>query len=161
MASLFLWHFVEEIEHRSSALMVYNAVHGSFMYRLSAIPGVVAHMGEILSIIAAGFREHVPQEDGGDVARLMPKGLSYHAIRESQAAARDVNKTRQSTYANVPRREIVAMLLGLVRSQGPGHDPQREKLPAFAARWFRRYDQNPVVAAGWYSRASSFTGEIG
>ena len=151
VASLFLWHFVEEIEHRSSALMVYNAVHDSFVYRLSAIPAVVAHMGEILAIISAGFREHVPTEEGGEFARLMPKGLSYRAIRESLTAARDVNKTAQSTYAGVPRREIVAMLLGLVRSQGPGHDPQDATVPPFAARWFTRYDQNPDVAARWYS----------
>jgi hypothetical protein len=81
----------------------------------------------------------------------MPKGLSYRAIRDSLAVARKVNKTRQSTYSGVPRREIAAMLAGLVRSQGPTHDPQREQLPAFAARWFAKYDDNPNVAARWYS----------
>ena len=90
-------------------------------------------------------------EDGGDAARLMPKGLSYRAIRESLAVAREVNRTRESTYAGVPRREIVAMLVGLVRPQGPGHEPQYEKLPEFAVRWFRKYDADPAVAARWYS----------
>jgi predicted metal-dependent hydrolase len=151
VASLFLWHFVEEIEHRSSALLVYDAVHDSFIYRLCAIPGVAKHMGQILAIISSGFRQHVPEHDGGDVTRLMPKGLSYRAIRESLAVARKVNKTCHSTYSGVPRREIAAMLAGLVRSQGPTHDPQREQLPAFAARWFAKYDDNPNVAARWYS----------
>jgi hypothetical protein len=146
----FLWHFVEEIEHRSSALLVYDAVHDSFLYRRCAIPGVVKHMGEILANIWWGFR-HVPERDGGDVARLMPKGLSYRAIRESVAVARKVNKTRHSTYSGVPRREVAAMLAGLVRSQGPTHDPWRERLPTFAARWLATHNDNPHVVARWYS----------
>lgn len=151
VASLFLWHYVEEIEHRSSALIVYDAVHDSYLYRLSAIPGVVRHMGEIISIIASGFSKHVPKEDGGDYGRLMPKGFSYSAIRDSLTAAREVNKTCRSTYSGVPRRELLAMLVGLVRSQAPNHDPQRERLPEFAAEWFKKYEADPNVAARWYS----------
>jgi predicted metal-dependent hydrolase len=154
VASLFLWHFVEEIEHRSSALIVYNAVHNSYLYRLSTIPGVVNHLGEIVSIIASGFEEHVPADDGGDYGRLMPKGFSYSAIRKSLAAAREVNKLRCSTYSGVPRRELLTMLVGLVRSQTPSHDPQSEKLPTFAAQWFAKYDDDPNVAARWYSHGS-------
>lgn len=151
VASLFLWHFVEEIEHRSSALLVYNAVHGSYLYRLGAMPGVVGHMAEIIAIISTGFQSHVPAADGGELGRLMPKGLSWRAIRDSMTAAREVNTTRDSTYAGVPRRDIVAMLFGLVRSQAPRHDPTDEKLPEFAARWFHTFDHNPATAARWYS----------
>jgi predicted metal-dependent hydrolase len=154
VASLFLWHFVEEIEHRSSALIVYNAVHGSYLYRLSTIPGVVKHLGEVISIIASGFEEHVPTDDGGDYGRIMPKGFSYSAIRNSLATARQVNKSRYSTYSGVPRRELLTMLVGLVRSQAPSHDPQNEKLPAFAAQWFAKYEDDPNVAARWYSLGS-------
>jgi predicted metal-dependent hydrolase len=154
VASLFLWHFVEEIEHRSSALIVYNAVHPSYSYRLRALPGVVNHMGEIISIVANGFEKHVPKECGGDYGRLMPKGFSYSAIRDSLAAARQVNKSRLSTYSGVPRHELVSMMVGLVRSQGPRHNPQYERLPAFAARWFANYDDDPTVAAHWYSHAA-------
>ena len=88
----------------------------------------------------------------------MPKGLPYGAIRHSLAAAPEVNKTRHSTYSGVPRREILAMLVGLVRSQGPGHEPQYEKLPEFAARWFRKYDDEPSVAARWYSAGPTNAG---
>ena len=63
VASLFLWHFVEEIEHRSSALMVYDAVHDSYPYRLKTIGGVVAHIDALLKIIARGFEKHVPAAD--------------------------------------------------------------------------------------------------
>jgi len=45
----------------------------------------------------------------------------------------------------------MSMLVGLMRSQGPSHDPQHEKLPTFAAKWFAKYDDDPTVAAQWYS----------
>jgi predicted metal-dependent hydrolase len=154
VASLFLWHFVEEIEHRSSALIVYNAVHPSYFYRLSALPGVVNHVGEIISNIASGFEKHVPTEFGGDYGRLMPKGFSHSAIRDSLAAARRVNKSGLSTYSGVPRRELMSMMVGLVRSQAPSHNPRNEKLPAFAAQWFAKYEDDPNVAAHWYSLAA-------
>lgn len=151
VGSLFLWHFVEEIEHRSSALIVYNAVHPSYSYRLSALPGVVNHIGGIISIIASGFEKHVPKEFGGDYGRLMPKGFSYSAIRGSLVAARQVKRSRLSIYSGVPRRELMSMIVGLVRSQGPNHNPQHEKLPTFASQWFAKYDDDPNVAARWYS----------
>ncbi len=37
VASLFLWHFVEEVEHRSSALIVYDALVRSRSYRTRAV----------------------------------------------------------------------------------------------------------------------------
>jgi predicted metal-dependent hydrolase len=151
VASLFLWHFVEEIEHRSSALMVYDAVHDSYPYRLKTIAGVVKHIDEILRIVSRGFQAHVPTSDGGDFGRLMPNGLSPRGFRDAQRAARQLTRPGQSTYAGVPKRELLAMLVGLVRSQGPNHDPTYEKLPEFAGRWFERYEQEPKSAARWYS----------
>jgi TPR repeat protein len=114
----------------------------------------VNHVGEIMSIIAGGFEKHVPVEFGGDYGRLMPKGFSYSAIRDSLAAAHQVNKSCLSTYSGIPRRELMSMMVGLVRSQGPSHDPRHEKLPAFAARWFAKYEHDPNVAAHWYSLAA-------
>lgn len=46
------------------------------------------------------------------------------------------------------------MMVGLVRSQGPRHDPEHENLPVFAARWFAQYHDDPNVAAHWYSLAA-------
>ena len=43
------------------------------------------------------------------------------------------------------------MLVGLVRSQAPNHDPQHERLPEFAAGWLKKYEADPNVAARWYS----------
>jgi predicted metal-dependent hydrolase len=149
VASLFIWHFVEEIEHRSSALVVYNAVHPSFSYRLKAIPSVLKHVGEIIEIIARGFEKHVPATDGGELAALLPKGFGVKAMRECLAASKRIEGL--ATYDGVPKREVLAMLAGLVRSQGPSHDPEHEALPVFADRWFKRYDEEPKSAARWYT----------
>jgi predicted metal-dependent hydrolase len=154
VASMFIWHFCEEIEHRSSALIVYDAVHDSFPYRVKTIGGVVKHVSEILTIISTGFQRHVPKEDGGEFGRLIPNGLSVRAFRDSMKAAHQLQKPGQGTYAGVPRREVLEMLVGLVRSQGPHHNPKSEKLPEFAVRWFKRYDENPKVASRWYSLGS-------
>jgi predicted metal-dependent hydrolase len=149
VASLFIWHFVEEIEHRSSALLVYNAVHDSYPYRVKTIGGVIKHVSELLSIISSGFQRHVPKEHGGEFGRLIPNGLSVKAIRDATKASRELRGA--ATYAGVPRREVLGMMAGLVRSQGPNHDPKDEKLPGLAGRWFKKYDENPKIAARWYT----------
>ena len=151
VASLFLWHFVEEIEHRSSALMVYDAVHGDFLYRVRTIGAVIKHLGEVLSIVSRGFQKHVPEADGGQYGRLLPDTLTPRAMLAASHAARRLTRPGQATYAGVPKREMLAMLTGLVRSQGPSHDPAFENLPPFAARWLDRYEQEPRSAARWYS----------
>lgn len=151
VASLFLWHFVEEIEHRSSALMVYDAVHGDFPYRVKTIAAVVRHLGEILTIVSRGFQQHVPAADGGQYGRLLPNGLTPRSMFSAARAARQLTGPGQATYAGVPKREFYAMLAGLVRSQGPSHDPAFEDLPPFAGRWFHRYEEEPRSAARWYS----------
>ncbi|MFV8048746.1 metal-dependent hydrolase [Mycobacterium sp. 48b] len=151
VASLFLWHFVEEIEHRSSALRVYDAVHDSYLYRLATIAGVVRHIDEILGIVSGGFRAHVPNADGGEYAALIPTGLSFSVLRAAQRATRELSKPGHATYAGVPRRELLAMMIGLIRSQGPGHDPATEQLPPFAGRWFERFHAEPKSVARWYS----------
>ena len=155
VASMFIWHFVEEIEHRSSALLVYNAVHGSYPYRAKTIAGVIKHISEILSIISSGFQQHVPEADGGQFGRLIPNGLSVKAFREAIKATHELQGPGQATYAGVPRREVLAMLAGLIRSQGPNHNPKLEKLPELAGRWLKKYDQNPKIAARWYSAGTS------
>ncbi|WP_201406435.1 metal-dependent hydrolase, partial [Mycobacterium intracellulare] len=45
VASLFLWHFVEEVEHRSSALVVYDSLIRSRTRRVRALPAILRHVG--------------------------------------------------------------------------------------------------------------------
>ena len=82
VASLFLWHFVEEVEHRSSALIVYNAVVGSNTYRVRALPGVVKHLVGVWKVIADGFDTHVQRADRQIDARLLrPVAGALQALR--------------------------------------------------------------------------------
>ncbi|MDX1887130.1 metal-dependent hydrolase [Mycolicibacterium sp. 120270] len=151
VASLFIWHFCEEIEHRGSALMVYDAAHGDFLYRVRTIPAVVRHLGEVLSIVSRGFQTHVPAADGGHFGRLLPDGLTPRSMLAAARSARRMTEPGQATYAGVPKKEMLAMLTGLVQSQGPSHDPADENLPPLAGQWFDRYEQEPKCAARWYS----------
>jgi len=91
----------------------------------------------------------VPSEDGGEFGRLIPNGLSVKAIRDAAKASRELGGV--ATYAGVPRREILEMLAGVLRSQGPNHDPKYEKLPVLAGRWFTKYEENPEIASRFYS----------
>jgi hypothetical protein len=48
-------------------------------------------------------------------------------------------------------------MTGIVRSQIPGHDPSREKLPALAQEWFDRYDAGYEVTQWYTANESSST----
>jgi hypothetical protein len=50
------------------------------------------------------------------------------------------------------------MMAGLVRSQGPRHDPKYEKLPELAGHWFKKYDADPKIAARWYTHTAGANG---
>ena len=80
VASLFLWHFVEEVEHRSSALMIYDAVVGKPWYRVRALPAIFKHLIKVTTIIAEGVNEHVPEADRKLDARTL---LPTYGIRSS------------------------------------------------------------------------------
>jgi hypothetical protein len=55
-----------------------------------------------------------------------------------------------SAFHDLPVREQLVALSGIVRSQIPGHNPEHEKLPALAAEWFERYDAGYDVTH-WYT----------
>lgn len=134
VASLFLWHFVEEVEHRGSGLIIYDAVVGSRSYRTRVLPSVVKHLRSILKLIIDGINEHVPLADRLVDAREL---LSHKAA-----------------YAGVPRRDQLTASYRILLSQLPGHDPAREPLPQFADRWFARYADGADIAH-WYTSEES------
>jgi predicted metal-dependent hydrolase len=68
---LFLWHFVEEVEHRSSALLIYDAVVNDPWYRLRVASSVFAHVGSAMMTAAEGFNKHAPLEERKVDARWM------------------------------------------------------------------------------------------
>ncbi len=148
VASLFMWHFVEEVEHRSSALVVYDAAIGESWYRIRALPGVVRHLMGILRIIADGVNEHVPESDRKVDARTL---LPAFGLR--QTVMRRLARTHASTpnaFATVPRRERLIAAGRVLLSQTPYHDPANDQLPEFADRWFARWKSGGDVTR-WYT----------
>jgi predicted metal-dependent hydrolase len=115
VASLMLWHFCEEIEHRSSALTVFNEVVGSPLYRLRGTGAWRRHGAEIAKLIYGGFKAHVPD--------------APHAIY------------KQDPLKDVPRGAKILSSLGILESQAPWHRPQKARLPAYYAQWRERYER--------------------
>lgn len=155
VASLFIWHFVEEVEHRSSALIIFDAIVGSDTYRMRKAPSIFRHVMKVIRIACRGFNEHVPLED------RQVDALSMFAMhRHRRRLGRWVpplrvpdNGTMPRAFDHLPLREQLVALVGIVRSQMPKHDPTHENLPALADVWFRRYDEGYDVSQ-WYTADS-------
>jgi predicted metal-dependent hydrolase len=60
IASLFIWHFVEEIEHRASALAIYREIVRNDDLLIELFPVTFAHVVDLAQRAFAAFREHLP-----------------------------------------------------------------------------------------------------
>jgi predicted metal-dependent hydrolase len=153
VAPLFLWHLVEEIEHRSSAYLIYNAVVPDRWYRLRMLGSVFAHMLGCHTAIVRGFDRHVPLAARGAVASEL--ALGWPELRAQLGRAlRSPQKTGDvpGQFAAVPRKELWQMVYRLIRSQDPRHSPERERTPPFADAWLAAYDGGRDVV-DWYGGA--------
>lgn len=115
VASLLLWHFCEEIEHRSSAMTIYQSVYGDQKYRMKIIPDVIRFNRRMADRIFDGFREHVP-----GLPEECFKGLPFRGV---------------------PKREILAMFYRLICAQMPWYNHDKQPLPEWAETWFEHYDR--------------------
>ncbi|WP_407446190.1 metal-dependent hydrolase [Rhodococcus sp. (in: high G+C Gram-positive bacteria)] len=152
VASLFIWHFVEEVEHRSSALIIFDAVVGSDMYRMRMAPSVFKHVLDVIAIACDGFNKHVPIED-----RKIDAMSMFASYRRKQILRKRLPFLDAEDHGPMPRafdvlplREQLVALAGVVRSQLPKHNPDHEKLPALADVWFERFDAGYDVSH-WYT----------
>ncbi|MET0896597.1 MAG: metal-dependent hydrolase [Mycobacterium sp.] len=152
VASLFLWHFVEEVEHRSSALIIYNSVVDDPWYRMRVAPSIFKHVWAVLRVACVGFNKHVPLEERQIDALSMFAVLSRKRAlqRRLPFSKTPYDGPVANAFSHLPVREQLAALAGVVRSQIPGHDPAHEELPALAEEWFRRYDDGYEVTQ-WYT----------
>ena len=152
VASLFIWHFVEEVEHRSSALIIFDAVVGSDLYRMRMAPSVFKHVLDVIAIACEGFNKHVPIEE-----RKIDAMSMFASYRRKQNLRKRLPFLRAEDHGPMPRafdvlplREQLVALAGVVRSQLPKHNPDHEKLPALADVWFERFDSGYDVSH-WYT----------
>jgi predicted metal-dependent hydrolase len=145
VASLFLWHFVEEVEHRSSALIVYDALVRSRSYRVRALPAIIKHINQAFMIVLNGFNQHVPESDRIIDAHTVIRAFSWNALRRQRLAP--------PSLAHVRKREKLIAGLRILQSQWPRHNPTHQPLPQFADRWFCSYNKG-VNVAHWYTAAA-------
>ncbi|PXX71697.1 putative metal-dependent hydrolase [Nocardia tenerifensis] len=154
VASLFLWHFVEEVEHRSSALIIFNSVVGNELYRMRMAPSIFAHVMKVIRIACAGFNQHVPLADRRvDSLSMFASHRAKQKVLQSFAPYLTKGPMPRA-FDGLSRREQLTALAGVVRSQLPHHDPTHEKLPELAHRWFERYDAG-YDCTRWYTADQS------
>lgn len=152
VASLFIWHFVEEVEHRSSALTIFDSVVGSDLYRMRVAPSIFRHVLYVIRLACEGFNKNVPLED-----RKIDALSMFASYRRKQNLKRRLPFVRAENHGTMPRAfdelplgEQLVALMGIIRSQLPKHNPDHEKLPALADVWFDRYE-NGYDVTRWYT----------
>ncbi|WP_054812728.1 metal-dependent hydrolase [Nocardia arizonensis] len=152
VASLFLWHFVEEVEHRSSALIIFDSIVGSDVYRMRMAPSIFRHVMKVIRIACEGFNEHVPLEDRGvDALSMFATYRRMQRLRKWLPGVTYVDRgPMPRAFDDLPLREQLVALVGVVRSQLPKHNPEHENLPELAGVWFDRYDAGYDVTH-WYT----------
>jgi predicted metal-dependent hydrolase len=146
VASLFLWHFVEEVEHRSSALIIFDAVVGNRWYRTRATRKVFRHVMRVYREILTGFDEHVPEQDRrAAYQHVSPEGTRREEMLARlpipAALRRKLGMFPPSAFAPASDLEMLVLVYRLFLSQVPHHRPQKEPLPAFADTWHESYDR--------------------
>ncbi|WP_433680027.1 metal-dependent hydrolase [Nocardia sp. CA-119907] len=151
VASLFIWHFVEEVEHRSSALIIFDSIVGSDVYRMRMAPSIFRHVMKVIRVACAGFNKHVPQEDRRiDALAMFATHRGKQKLRKWLRLPVEDNGPMSRAFDDLRLGEQLIALVGIVRSQLPKHNPDHEKLPALADVWFERYNAGYDVSH-WYT----------
>ncbi|MEV6336297.1 metal-dependent hydrolase [Nocardia vinacea] len=154
VASLFIWHFVEEVEHRSSALIIFDSIVGSDAYRMRMAPSIFRHVMKVIKVACAGFNKHVPQEDRRiDALAMFAMHRNKQKLRKLLRLPVEDNGPMSRAFDDLRLGEQLIALVGIIRSQLPRHNPDHEKLPALADVWFKRYDAGYDVSH-WYTADS-------
>lgn len=125
VASLLLWHFSEEIEHRSSALRIYHHLYRDRFARMRTFPVLRRRISGLLGQLRDEFRKHVPAEE---------------------------TRTRgQRAFSQIPATDKWLTSARILLSQAPWHDPERERLPQGSRDWFAAFDRGQEMTR-YYGR---------
>lgn len=119
VSSLLMWHFCEEIEHRSSALTIYNHVVGEYWYRISNTKGFLAFSRSLFEMMSEEFKKHVPN---------VP----------AEAYEGD-------PFESVPRIDKVKSSIGILGAQVPWHKPVHQRVPDYYQEWLDHWNAGDDV----------------
>jgi predicted metal-dependent hydrolase len=137
VGTMFLWHFVEEIGHRSSALLIHHCVTPDRWYRIRNAYKVFDHVADIYKLVLAGFEDrHISTKAVG------PSGLYLSELRDRFFLGRPPTL---SMLSRVPGRDLRTMLWRETKAQTPRHDPADEPLPTWVTEWHAAYDSGADV----------------
>ncbi|OBG88364.1 hypothetical protein A5699_17450 [Mycobacterium sp. E802] len=140
IASLFLWHYIEEIEHRSSAELIFDGVVGDRFYRLRTLRTSMAHISSLAQLIADGFCAHVPAEAIGVPVDAATKTIwKDEFVARAPFLRRRAGSRAPSIYAGIPTRRLLKLVGGLVRSQLPNHHTATVAVPPWYHTWMTSY----------------------
>ena len=144
VASLMMWHFVEEIEHRSSGLILCRHINPDPWYRVKHIRRTFSHVGQLSESIAKTFDRVIPLEDREVSAEALMCNLLFDDFKYRVPGGRR-RRARLSgpltLFHGVPTSQLVKMVWRLALSQTPHHDPADQLLPDWADTWMREYDR--------------------
>jgi predicted metal-dependent hydrolase len=146
IASLILWHFVEEIEHRSSGLIICEHLTRSRWTRTKHVVATAKHVMSVVDAIAAGFDAHVPDSDraGLSARKAMKSDIAMGELR-ARLRPRFLGPSRKiirpTAFHDVPSRDLVSMVGRLIASQAPYHRPADQPLPQWASVWMQEYER--------------------
>ncbi len=145
VASLMMWHFVEEIEHRSSGLTLCRHINPDPWYRVKHIRRTFRHVGRLSASIANTFDDVIPFDDRGASAQeLMSNSLLLGEFKYRLPGGRGRRARRigpPTLFHAVPTGQLAQMIWRLVLSQTPHHDPADQPLPQWADTWMREYER--------------------
>ena len=144
VSSLFEWHFVEEVEHRSSALVIYHDLVKNPWYRTRIASNAFSHAVSVYKGIMEGFERHVPLKDRLVTARrMMPKSIWLRevGVRLPVVGRRIAADRYPTAFQDVPMKQLAVTFVRLLLSQAPHHRPSEEPLPDLADVWFAAYDR--------------------
>ena len=113
ITSFFLWHALEEFEHRNCAIDVFNEVVGSHLYRLRQVRETRTHLLETGAIVRRAFRK---------------------LAAEGKIASAD--KRTSDGVSRLRRWRLYAEILGTLL---PWHNPDRLKQPQWLTQWMSDY----------------------
>lgn len=132
VASLCLWHFCEEVEHRSSAVMVYDHIVGDPLYKVRSFVPMVRHVSGGFQMLLREFRRHVPEE--------------RDALHYGSPLTRKLAISSGDPFAAVPGRQRLSTLRRVFASVMPGYDHDNQPLPEWAGTWFDHWERGEDMA---------------
>ncbi|KWX57767.1 metal-dependent hydrolase [Mycobacterium sp. NAZ190054] len=142
VASLMMWHFVEEIEHRSSGLVLYQYLTPNRWTRTKYAPQTFKHSATVTQHIAAEIDRVVPESDRV-ISLVDAMKVKMPRLTRSQRTKTGV----PAPFHAVPTRNIASMLWWLFLAQLPHHDPTNQPVPESADLWMREYARGTDMTA--------------